>query len=135
MKNKKNIFNNLRFNRCLLRLDESEEKFLRYHLSIEKDLKIEKIMSVLKELNSKSEIRYFNDDQVYFIAKDLRERINEEVARNFHTVSYTSVPELIKRSINICTVSGKYIVTAGAEEVYFEDEDSAILYAKNNKFY
>lgn len=129
------IFSNLRFNKCLIKLDEVEQKFLKSNFSTLEDINLNKVIESLYKLNERSEVRYFSNNHIKSIAKDLLCRINEEVGRNMHTVSYTSVPEIVKRSINICTVTGKYILCVNNSEIYFDDEDSAILYARNGGFY
>ena len=130
-----NIFNNLRYNRCLIRLDEVEEKFLKSRILSEKKLDLKKIVNTLLVLNERSDVQYFSDSHVAVIAEDLFYRINEEVGKNYHTVSYASEPEKVKRSINVCTITGKYMVSHSSKDIYFDDEDSAILYARNNNIY
>lgn len=130
-----NIFSNLRFNKCSIKLDEIEQKFLKSNFSTMEDINLNKIIKSLYALNERSDVRYFSNQHIKSIAKDLLYRINEEVGRNMQTVSYSSVPEIIKRSVNICTVTGKYILCINNSEVYFDDEDSAILYARNGGFY
>ena len=131
----KDIFNNLRYNRCLIRLDEVEEKFLKNRILSENNLSLKNTVNALLILNERADVQYFSDNHVVNIAEDLLFRINEEVGRNIHTASYSSEPEKVKRSINICTVTGKYIVSHSSKDIYFDDEDSAILYARNNKIY
>lgn len=131
----KNIFNNLRYNRCLIKLDEVEEKFLKSKIIYENNLSIESIVKALLILNESADVQYFSESHVFGIAKDLANRINEEIGRNFQTVSYASEPEKVKRSINICAVTGKYIVVHSSKDIYFNDEESAILYARNNNIY
>ena len=129
------IFNNLRYNRCLIKLDEVEEKFLKNNILYENDLNIENTIKTLLTLNERSDVQYFSETHVFNIAKDLLDRINEEVGRNFHTVSFASEPEKVKRSISICAVTGKYIVIHASKDIYFNDEESAVLYARNNNIY
>jgi len=131
----KNIFNNLRYNRCLIKLDEVEEKFLRNKILRENGLNIENTVQVLLTLNERSDVQYFSESHVFDIAEDLMNRVNEEVGRNFQTVSFASEPEKVKRSINVCNMTGKFIVTHDSKDIYFNDEESAILYARNNKIY
>ena len=126
----KNIFNNLRYSRCLIKLDEVEEKFLKSKIIHENNLSIENIVQTLLALNERSDVQYFSETHVFGIAKDLVDRINEEIGRNFQTVSFASEPEKVKRSINICAVTGKFIVVHDSKDIYFNDEESAILYAK-----
>ena len=138
----KYLFESLRYNRCLIKLDDVEKKFLYESLkeSIEsKNINIELVKKTIKNLSERTDVRYFGKEHINNISADLMNRIDkfikEEVGRNWHTVSYSSEPELIKRSISICTQTGKYIVCCNTKEIYFNDEDSAILYARNNKCY
>ena len=131
----KNIFNNLRYNRCIIKLDEVEEKFLKNKLLYENNLSIENTVKALLTLNERSDVQYFSEIHVFAIAEDMLNRVNEEIGRNFQTVSYASEPEKVKRSINVCTATGKFIVIHDSKNIYFNDEESAILYARNNKIY
>ena len=138
----KYLFESLRYNRCLIRLDKVEEKYLYESLkqSIEeKNINLDLVKKTLNNLYERTDVRYFSRSHINSISKDLMKRIteyiNEEVGRNYHTVSYSSEPELVKRSVSICTQTGKYIVCCQSKEIYFSDEDSAILYARNNKCY
>ena len=139
----KDLFSNLRYNRCAIKLDEIEQKFLYESLfeSIEnRTINANLISKTIKKLIERTDVRYFSENHINVISLDLYERIRnnileEEVGRNIHTVMYASEPELVKRSISICTQTGKYIIFYGEKEIYFDDEDSAILYARNNKCY
>ena len=138
----KYLFESLRYNRCLIKLDKVEKKFL-YESLIkyikDKDINIEIIKKTISRLSERTDIRYFSDKHIDSISIDLLDRINnfieESVARDWQTVSYSSKPELLKRSVGICTQTGKYIVFCGNKEVYFNDKDSAIIYARNNNCY
>ena len=138
----KYLFESLRYNRCLIKLDNVEKKFLYESLkeSIKsKNINLKLVKKTIKNLSERTDVRYFGKEHVNSISIDLMNRIDkfikEEVGRNWHTVSYSSEPELIKRSVSICTQTGKYIVCCNSKEIYFNDEDSAILYARNNKCY
>jgi len=138
----KYLFESLRYNKCLIKLDDVEKKFLYESLkeSIKSEtINIKLVKKTINNLYERTDVRYFKKEHVNSISNDLMNRINmfikEEVGRNWHTVSYASEPEMVKRSVSICTQTGKYIVCCNSKEIYFNDEDSAILYARNNKCY
>jgi len=138
----KYLFESLRYNKCLIKLDKVEKKFLYESLirSIEnKNINLELVKKTINNLSERTDVRYFSKSHINPISIELMERINEfikeDVGRNWQTVSFSSEPELVKRSVSICTQTGKYIVCCNSKEIYFSDEDSAVLYARNNKCY
>lgn len=127
------IYNYLQYENCILRLDEVESKFLR--TSLEKDNSIKNIVKTVSKLLENSAIRHFDVDHIGEISINLKNKINEEVARDNKTVKYASEPEKIKRSISTDPITGKFILSLEDKDLLFNDQDSAIIYARNNNLY
>lgn len=127
------IYNYLQYENCILRLDEVESKFLKS--SLEKDNSIKNIVKTVRKLLENSTIRHFDIDHIGEISINLKNKINEEVARDNKTVKYASEPEKIKRSISTDPITGKFILSLEDKDLLFNDQDSAIIYARNNNLY
>lgn len=127
------IYNYLQYENCILRLDEVESKFLKS--SLEKDNSIKNIVKTVRKLLENSSIRHFDIDHIGEISINLKNKINEEVARDIKTVKYASEPEKIKRSISTDPITGKFILSLEDKDLLFNDQDSAIIYARNNNLY
>ena len=88
-------FSRLRYKRCLIKLDEHEERFLSNKLEFmisEGKVRLNVIKSVIEDFYYKSPVRYFNLSEVNEISADMMNRIkkqialNEELGRNIQTL-------------------------------------------------
>ena len=137
----KSLFEILKYNRCVIKLRKSEQKFLYENLkeSIEqKNVCLLNVNSSIKNLLESSSIRYFSEIFIDQISKDLFERIeksykdiNEGGARDYNGSGKTEA-DIVKRKLNIDTANGMYVVYIDNKPIMFKDEDTAVLYCRNN---
>ena len=140
MKNKqeklsKDLFENLHYNNCFVKLDETEVEYA-YNLArkiyeTRDSLSLKDFKNILNTLNERSDIRYFNEKHIDEIASNLKKNfIAEELWRNKHTIDTMGVSIesiLFKKGISISKGvdghSGKHTVS-----VKFDDEDAKVKY-------
>ena len=76
----KYLFESLRYNRCLIKLDDVEKKFLYESLkeSIEsKNINIELVKKTIKNLSERTDVRYFGKEHINNISAYLMNRIDK----------------------------------------------------------
>lgn len=140
-KNCKFLFKSLDYNRCHIMLTKAEQNFLYENLSdyIAQDkLENKYVFENVSKLLERTDIRYFNENLLEHISKNLFSRIksyisnlNEGGARDYNGSGKTEA-DIVKRKLNIDTYNGTYVVYVNNKPITFDDEDSAVLYCRNN---
>jgi hypothetical protein len=147
---KMSSFSLLRYKRCLIKLDEHEERFLSSKLEFmisEGKVNLNAIKSAIEDFYYKSPVRYFSLDEVNEISVDMMNRVkkqitlNEELGRNIQSLDpdpisnedvYIDKEEENSISYNTNTNTGeREVFINNKTKKTFKTDDEQNLFIKN----